>query len=153
MLLPAHADKEITRADVRDFHSRSNANHHRCHQGTVLDERARSLPEPTLKSGTRDTNLIKNFDDRLGRPVRLSSIASGPIHADGFKAGFRDARPGEPEPDGGPGINLNLRHESFSVARAVTITAAPTVDTVKTESSTTLNEADRQHHADSRTKV
>ena len=76
---------------------------------------------------------------KTGRFVALQ-LPPGRYTVTVTKTGLRDPGRRESGPDGGPGDESSVSMKVSSVQETVTITATPTVDTVKTESSTTLNE-------------
>lgn len=109
-------------------------------QGTVLDDQGGVVPDANVEVKNPDTNfsktLITNADGRFVflqlSPARYTLTVS--------KQGFATLIQENLELTVGQTINLNLNMKVSRLEEKITITAAPTIDTVKTESSSTLNE-------------
>src|SRR5215510_4511275 len=109
-------------------------------QGTVLDESSAVVAGASVEVKNTDTNLTKTLTtDSDGRFVFLQ-LPSGRYTLTVSKQGYATLAQENLSLTVGQAINLNLSLKVSSVQERVTITAAPTVDTVKIESSTTLNE-------------
>ncbi len=93
------------------------------------------------KSRTSDTNFSRNLTtDEDGRFVALS-LQPGKYTVTVSKQGFATLVLENANLTVGQAISLPLSMKVSGVEERVTITATPTVDTVKTESSTTLGES------------
>ena len=98
------------------------------------------FPEPRSNFGTSGTNLVRDFTtDEDGRFVALQ-LPPGRYTVTVTKSGFATMVVEKADLTVGQAMNLPISMKVSSVQETVTITATPTVDTVKTESSTTLNE-------------
>ncbi|MEP6568376.1 MAG: carboxypeptidase regulatory-like domain-containing protein [Acidobacteriota bacterium] len=109
-------------------------------QGTVLDANGAAVPGADVEVRNIDTNFVRttNTDDE-GRFV-APQLPSGRYTVTVAKTGFATLVVEKADLTVGQAMNLPLAMKISSVQETVTITATPTVDTVKTESSTTLNE-------------
>jgi len=109
-------------------------------QGTVLDANGAAVPGAEVEVKNIDTNFIRNTttdeDGRFAAP----QLPSGRYNVTVTKTGFATLVVEKADLTVGQAMNLPLSMKVSSVQETVTITATPTVDTVKTESSTTLNE-------------
>src|SRR5712691_8669150 len=109
-------------------------------QGTVTDANGAVVPGANVEIRNLDTNLVKNLStDEGGRFVALA-LPSGRYSISVSKSGFATAVAESLELTVGQALNLPVTMKVSQVEERVTITAAPVVDTVKTESSSTLNE-------------
>jgi hypothetical protein len=109
-------------------------------QGTVLDANGAALPGATVDIKNVDTNLTRNLvTDEEGRFVALS-LSPGRYTVTVSKEGFARLLVENADLTVGQALNLPLSMKVSGVEEQVTISATPTVDTLKTESSTTLNE-------------
>ena len=110
-------------------------------QGTVLDEQGGAVPGATVEIKNLATNATRTLTtDDEGRFVALT-LQPGAYSVTVTKQGFAIAEAPRIEVTVGQALNLPVAMKVSSVEARVTITTTPTVDTVKTESSTTLNEA------------
>lgn len=108
-------------------------------QGTVSDVNGASVPGANVEIKNLDTNLTKTLTtDEGGRFVALA-LPPGKYTVTITKQGFGTLLAENLELTVGQAITLPLAMKVSGVEERVTVTA-PTVDTVKTESSTTLNE-------------
>src|SRR5687768_5927033 len=109
-------------------------------QGTVLDANGAAVPGATVEVKNVDTNFARtSTTDDEGRFVALQ-LPPGRYTVTVSKSGFATLLVEKADLTVGQAMNLPLSMKISSVQETVTITAVPTVDTVKTESSTTLNE-------------
>lgn len=109
-------------------------------QGTVADEAGAVVPGASVEVKNVDTNLTKTLNtDSDGRFVFLQ-LPSGRYTLTASKQGYATLVQENLSLTVGQAINLNLSLKVSAVQERVTITAAPTIDTVKTESSSTINE-------------
>ncbi|HJU56671.1 MAG TPA: TonB-dependent receptor, partial [Pyrinomonadaceae bacterium] len=109
-------------------------------QGTVSDPNGAVLPGATVEVVNLETNLTKNVttddDGRFSFLQLPSGRYSLTVSKDGFAKLVQESFPLTV----GQTISLNLEMKVGGQEVQVTISTIPTVDTVKTESSTTINE-------------
>ncbi|MGI9166266.1 MAG: TonB-dependent receptor [Pyrinomonadaceae bacterium] len=123
--LPVRAQTQITTGTI---------------QGTVLDANGAAVPGANIEVKNIETNFERNLaTDEEGRFVALS-LPSGRYTVTVSKPGFATLVVEKADLTVGQAMNLPLSMKVSQVEERVTITATPTVDTLKTESSTTLNE-------------
>src|SRR5258708_3428817 len=109
-------------------------------QGTVTDANGAIVPGATVEIKNLETNLSRTLTtDDGGRFVALA-LPGGKYSVSVSKQGFATAVAECLDLTVGQALNLPVAMKVSQVQERVTITATPTVDTVKTESSTTLNE-------------
>ena len=109
-------------------------------QGTVLDEQGGAVPGATVEIKNLATNATRTLTtDDEGRFVALA-LQSGAYSVTITKQGFAISEAPRVEVTVGQAVNLPVAMKVSGVEARVTISGTPTVDTVKTESSTTLNE-------------
>ncbi|MGH9932715.1 MAG: TonB-dependent receptor domain-containing protein, partial [Pyrinomonadaceae bacterium] len=109
-------------------------------QGTILDANGAAVPGAGVEVKNFDTNFTRTTSsDDEGRFSALQ-LPSGRYTVTVTKTGFATLVVEKADLTVGQALNLPLSMKVSSVSETVTITATPTVDTVKTESSTTLNE-------------
>ncbi len=109
-------------------------------QGTVADPNGAVVPDAKVEVKNVDTNLTKTVDsDADGRFVFLQ-LPSGRYQLTVAKQGFATLVQTDINLTVGQTLSLNLSMKISQVEERVTVVGTPTVDTVKTESSTTLNE-------------
>jgi len=109
-------------------------------QGTVLDANGAAVPGASVEAKNVDTNFVRtSTTDDEGRFVALQ-LPPGRYTVTVSKTGFATLVVERADLTVGQAMNLPLSMKISSVQETVTITATPTVDTLKTESSTTLNE-------------
>jgi hypothetical protein len=109
-------------------------------QGTVQDANGAAVPGAGVEVKNADTNFIRTTTtDEEGRFVALQ-LPPGRYTVTVTKTGFATLVVEKADLTVGQAMNLPLSMKVSSLQETVTITASPTVDTVKTESSTTLNE-------------
>jgi hypothetical protein len=109
-------------------------------QGTVTDEAGAVVPGATVEVKNLETNLVRTLTtDEDGRFVALQ-MPPGRYTVTITKQGFATVVQESFPLTVGQTVPLNLSMKVSGVEERVTITSIPTVDTLKTESSTTLNE-------------
>lgn len=109
-------------------------------QGTVLDANGAAIPGASVEIKHIETNFTRSFStDEEGRFVALS-LPPGRYSVTVAKQGFGTLVLEQADLTVGQALNLPLAMKISGVEERVVVTA-PTVDTLKTESSTTLNEA------------
>lgn len=109
-------------------------------QGTVLDANGAAVAGASVEIKNTDTNFTRDLvTDEDGRFVALS-LPPGEYTVTITKQGFATLAVEKANLTVGQALNLPLAMKVSGVEERVTITATPTVDTIKTESSTTLNE-------------
>src|SRR3989440_610439 len=109
-------------------------------QGTVTDTNGAIVPGANVEIKNLETNLSRSLTtDEGGRFVALA-LPSGKYSVTVSKQGFATAVAEKLDLTVGQALNLPVTMKISQVEERVTITATPTVDTVKTEASTTLNE-------------
>jgi outer membrane receptor for ferrienterochelin and colicin len=109
-------------------------------QGTVLDEQGGAVPGATIEIKNLATNATRTLtSDDEGRFVALA-LQPGAYSVTITKQGFAISEAPRVELTVGQAVNLPVAMKVSGVEARVTISGTPTVDTVKTESSTTLNE-------------
>ena len=109
-------------------------------QGTVVDANGAALPGASVVVKNVDTNFERSTTtDEDGRFIALQ-LPPGRYTITVTKNGFATLVAERADVTVGQALNVPLSMKVSSVAETVTITATPTVDTVKTESSSTLNE-------------
>src|SRR5882724_3238121 len=109
-------------------------------QGTALDANGAAVPGASVELRNTGTNFVRDLTtDDDGRFVALQ-LPPGKYTITVSKQGFATLVVEKADLTVGQALNLPLSMKISSVQETVTITASPTVDTVKTESSSTLNE-------------
>jgi hypothetical protein len=109
-------------------------------QGTVTDANGAAVPGASVQLKNTETNFVRDLTtDEDGRFVALQ-LPPGRYTVTVAKQGFATLLVEKADVTVGQALNLPLSMKISSVQETVTITATPTVDIVKTESSTTLNE-------------
>src|SRR6202165_3121356 len=109
-------------------------------QGTVLDANGAAVSGANVEVKNIDTNFARTTtSDDEGRFVTLQ-LPPGRYTLTVSKTGFATLVVEKADLTVGQALHLPLSMKVSSVQETVTITATPTVDTLKTESSTTLNE-------------
>jgi len=110
-------------------------------QGTVSDEKGAVVPGATVEAKNTATNFSRTLvTDSDGRFTFLS-VPSGNYVISVTKQGFSKLIQQNVELTVGRTVALNIGLKVSGVSGEVTVTTTPTIDAVKTESSTTLNEA------------
>src|SRR5262249_28852993 len=109
-------------------------------QGTVFDEANAVVAGANVEVKNTDTNLTKNLQtDSDGRFVFLQ-LPSGCYTLTVSKQGYATLAQENLSLTVGQAINLNLNMKVRAGRERVKLTAAPTIDTVRVESSSTINE-------------
>ncbi|MFS8084280.1 MAG: carboxypeptidase-like regulatory domain-containing protein, partial [Acidobacteriota bacterium] len=109
-------------------------------QGTVTDANGAVMPGANVEIKNLDTNISKtSTTDEGGRFVVLA-LPPGRYSVTVSKQGFATAVAEQLDLTVGQALNLPVAMKISGVEERVTITSTPTVDTLKTESSTTINE-------------
>ncbi|HEV7745933.1 MAG TPA: TonB-dependent receptor [Pyrinomonadaceae bacterium] len=109
-------------------------------QGTVLDSNGAAVAGAEVEVKNIDTNFLRaTTTDEDGRFLALQ-LPSGRYTVTITKTGFATTVVEKADLTVGQAMNLPISMKVSSVQETVTVTATPTVDTLKTESSTTLNE-------------
>ena len=110
-------------------------------QGVVTDQAGAVVPGASVEAKNLGTNFTKTLTtDSEGRFVFLQ-LPPGRYTVTVTQQGFSTLTQEDFPLSVGQAISLNLSLQVTGVAERVTISAIPTVDTLKTESSSTLNEA------------
>ncbi|HTG15544.1 MAG TPA: carboxypeptidase regulatory-like domain-containing protein, partial [Blastocatellia bacterium] len=109
-------------------------------QGTVLDEAGAVLPAANAEVRNPDTNFTRTLATDSGGRFVFLQLQPGRYLLTVSKQGFATLVQENLELTVGQTISLSLNMKVSRLEEKITITAAPTIDTVKTESSTTLNE-------------
>ena len=109
-------------------------------QGTVTDVNGGAMPGANVEIKNLETNFSRTLTtDEGGRFVALA-LPPGKYSVTVTKQGFATAAAESLDLTVGRALNLPVVMKVSGVEERVTITSTPTVDTVKTESSTTINE-------------
>ncbi|HVF30868.1 MAG TPA: carboxypeptidase regulatory-like domain-containing protein [Pyrinomonadaceae bacterium] len=109
-------------------------------QGVISDEQGAVVPGATVEARNIGTNFTRSFTtDEDGR-FTLLSLPPGRYVVSVTKTGFAKLNQENVEITVGRQLALNLTLRVSGVSGEVTITSTPTIDTAKTEASTTLNE-------------
>ena len=109
-------------------------------QGTLTDESGGVVPGATVEVKHLSTNLTSTqTSDGDGRFVFLQ-LVPGEYSLTVTQKGYATIVQEKIPVTVGQAISLNLKLKVSGVDERVTVTAIPTVDTLKTESSTTLND-------------
>ena len=109
-------------------------------QGTVADANGAVIPGANVEIKNLDTNLSRTLTTDEGGRFVAPLLQPGNYSVTVSKQGFTTAVLEKTALTVGQALNVPVQLKISEVAERVTITATPTVDTVKTEVSTTLNE-------------
>src|ERR1044072_7551919 len=108
-------------------------------QGTVMDEQGAVVPGANVEVKNLETNLVKNLStDEGGRFVFLQ-LPPGRYTLTVSKSGFATVVQESFPLTVGQALDLDLKMKVSQVEERVTVSVIPTIDTLKTESSSTLN--------------
>jgi len=109
-------------------------------EGTVVDANGAVIPGASVEIKNLDTNFSRTLTtDEGGRfvaPLLQPGNYSVTVSKQGFSTGVLERT----TLTVGQALTIPVQLKISEVAERVTITATPTIDTVKTEASTTLNE-------------
>src|SRR5436309_2707491 len=109
-------------------------------QGTVMDQAGAVVPGANVEVKNLETNLVRTYTtDEDGRFVALQ-LPPGHYTVTISKQGFATIIQENFPLTVGETVPLNLSMKVSQVAESVTINSIPTIDTIKSESSSTLNE-------------
>lgn len=109
-------------------------------QGTVTDQQGGLVPDAEVEAKNLDTNFTRTArTDTDGRFIFLS-MPPGRYTLTIKKSGFATIVQENVNLTVGQAVSLNPQMKVSATAETITVTATPTVDLVKTESSSTLNE-------------
>src|SRR5689334_5033610 len=109
-------------------------------QGTVVDATGAVIPGANVEIKNLDTNLSRTLSTDEGGRFVAPLLQPGNYSVTVSKQGFTTAVLERTTLTVGQALDVPVPLKISEVAERVTITATPTVDTVKTEVSTTLNE-------------
>jgi outer membrane receptor for ferrienterochelin and colicin len=109
-------------------------------QGTVADANGANVPGASIEIKNLETNVSTTVtSDENGRFVALA-LRPGNYSVTVSKQGFATAVVEKTELTVGQALNLPIEVKVSSVQERVTVNVTPTVDTLKTEASTTIND-------------
>lgn len=109
-------------------------------QGSVTDANGAAVPGADVAIKNLDTNLSRNFTTDEGGRFVVLALPPGRYSVTISKQGFATAVAESLDLTVGQALNLPVQMKISQVEERVIITAAPVIDTLKTEASTTLNE-------------
>ncbi len=109
-------------------------------QGTISDEQGAVVAGATVDARNVGTNFSKSFTTESDGRFTFLSMPPGRYVVTVTKQGFAKLNQENVELTVGRLISLNLALKVSGVSGEVTITTTPTIDTAKTESSSTLNQ-------------
>src|SRR5712692_2924217 len=109
-------------------------------QGDVLDEKGGSVAGATVEAKNLSTDFVQTETSNTDGHFAFLSLAPGRYTLTISKAGFATIVQENVNLTVGQTLNLPVPMKISSVEERVTITATPTVDTLKTEASSTLDE-------------
>ncbi|MFN0111263.1 MAG: carboxypeptidase regulatory-like domain-containing protein [Blastocatellia bacterium] len=109
-------------------------------QGTVNDQTGAVIAGATVEVKNLDTNSTKTATSDDGGRFVFLLLQSGRYTLTASKPGYATVEQQNIALTVGQSLNLPLSLKVSAVQERITITATPTIDTLKTESSTTLNE-------------
>jgi outer membrane receptor for ferrienterochelin and colicin len=109
-------------------------------QGTVSDEQGAVIAGATVEARNVGTNFSKTFTTDSDGRFTFLSMPPGRYVVSVTKQGFAKLNIENVDLTVGRQLSLNGTLKVSGVSGEVTVTSTPTIDTVKTESSTTLNE-------------
>jgi hypothetical protein len=109
-------------------------------QGTVTDPNGAVVPGASVEVKNLETNLVKNASTDDDGRFSFLQLPSGRYSLTVTKQGFSTLEQKGFPLTVGQTIALNLELPVAGLNSVVTINSIPTIDTVKTESSTTINE-------------
>lgn len=109
-------------------------------QGEATDENGAVVPGVNVEIRNLDTNLVRNVTTDEGGRFAVLGLPPGNYSVTASKTGFSTSVLERVQLTVGQALTIPIGMKTGQVEARVTITAAPVVDTVKTESSTTINE-------------
>ncbi|MFN6963786.1 MAG: carboxypeptidase regulatory-like domain-containing protein [Pyrinomonadaceae bacterium] len=109
-------------------------------QGTVSDEQGAVVPGATVEARNVSTNFTRTFTTDSDGRFTLLSLPSGRYVLSVSKQGFAKLSQENVEVTVGRLLSLDITLKVSGISGDVIVTSTPTIDTVKTESSTTINE-------------
>ncbi len=109
-------------------------------QGVVQDEQGAVVPGAAVEARHLGTNFSRVFATGSDGRFVFLSLPPGMYIVSATKQGFAKLNQENVELTVGRSINLTMTMKVSGVSGEVTVTTTPTIDTVKTESSTTINE-------------
>lgn len=109
-------------------------------QGTILDEQGAVVPGANVEVRNPDTNFSRTLTTNTDGRFVFLQLSPGRYTVTVSKQSFATVVQENLDLTVGQTISLNLAMKVSRLEEKITITAAPTIDTVKTESSSTLNE-------------
>src|SRR5229473_7453377 len=109
-------------------------------QGDVLDEKGGSVPGAAVEAKNLDTNYVRSETSSADGHFAFLSLAPGRYTLTISKQGFATVLQQNVNLTVGQTINIPVTMKVSSVSQQIIVTDVPTVETTKTESSSTLNE-------------
>ena len=109
-------------------------------QGVVQDEQGAVVPGAAVEARHLGTNFSRVFATGSDGRFVFLSLPPGMYVVSATKQGFAKLNQENVELTVGRAINLTMTMKVSGVTSEVTVTTTPTIDTVKTESSSTINE-------------
>jgi carboxypeptidase family protein/TonB-dependent receptor-like protein len=109
-------------------------------QGDVLDEKGGSVAGASVEAKNLDTNFTQTETTNTDGHFAFLSLAPGRYTLTISKSGFATVLQQNVNLTVGQAINIPVTMKVSSVAQQIIVTDVPTVETTKTESSSTLNE-------------
>ena len=109
-------------------------------QGAVTDQQGAAVPGATIEIKNLETNATRTLTTDDEGLFKALALQPGAYSVTVTKSGFAKSVAERVELTVGQALNLPVAMKVSSVEETVTITSTPIVDSVKTESSTTLNE-------------
>ena len=109
-------------------------------EGTVTDEQGAAVPGAAVEAKNVGTNFTRTFTTGPDGRFTFLAMPPGRYVVSVTKEGFAKLNQENVELTVGRVISLNLALSVSGVSGEVTISLAPTIDTAKTEASTTINE-------------
>jgi outer membrane receptor protein involved in Fe transport len=108
-------------------------------QGTVMDEQGAVVPGANVEVKNLETNLVKTLSTDAGGRFVFLQLPPGRYTLSVSKTGFATLVQESFPLTVGQALDLDLKMKVSQVEERVTVSVIPTIDTLKTESSTTLN--------------
>ena len=108
-------------------------------QGTIMDEQGAVVPGASVEVKNLETNLVKTLSTDAGGRFVFLQLPPGRYTLSVSKAGFATLVQESFPLTVGQALDLDLKMQVSQVEERVTVSVIPTIDTLKTEASTTLN--------------